>query len=117
MRYLDSEKFKVRFSFDRFSKSARTFIHKNLSVALILAQLLFMFGVTKTSNKVTSVIFAITDSENHWWLTTTLCVSTEAQSVPVSGYFVIRVLRSKPGRDFPYKEDRNALLEFLKKKP
>lgn len=40
----------------RFSKSARTFIHKNLSVALILAQLLFMFGVNKTSNKVCSVI-------------------------------------------------------------
>ena len=112
MRYLDSEKFKVRFSFDRFSKSARTFIHKNLSVALILAQLLFMFGVTKTSNKVTSVISAITDSENHWWSTLTLCVSTEAQSVPVSAYFVIRVLRSKPGGGLAYKKDGNALLKF-----
>lgn len=41
----------LTFYFFRFSKSARTFIHKNLSVALILAQLLFMFGVNKTSNK------------------------------------------------------------------
>lgn len=36
----------------RFSKSARTFIHKNLSVALILAQLLFLFGINKTKNEV-----------------------------------------------------------------
>ncbi|XP_078354871.1 uncharacterized protein LOC144639420 isoform X2 [Oculina patagonica] len=41
----------LTFYFFRFSKSGRTFIHKNLSVALIFAQLLFMFGVNKTANE------------------------------------------------------------------
>lgn len=41
----------LTFFFFRFSKSARTFIHKNLSVALILAQLLFLFGINKTKNE------------------------------------------------------------------
>lgn len=36
----------------RFLKSSRTFIHSNLALSLILAQLLFLFGINKTQIKV-----------------------------------------------------------------
>jgi len=41
----------LTFYFFRFSKSGRTFIHKNLAVALVFAQLIFLFGINKTSNE------------------------------------------------------------------
>ncbi|EDO44368.1 predicted protein, partial [Nematostella vectensis] len=42
----------------RFLKSSRTFLHKNLSISLILAQLLFLFGVNKTEIKLVCQIIA-----------------------------------------------------------
>lgn len=41
----------LTFYFFRFSKSGRTFIHKNLAVSLIFAQAIFLFGINKTANE------------------------------------------------------------------
>jgi len=41
----------LTFYFFRFTKSGRTFIHKNLTIALIFAHLVFLFGINKTANK------------------------------------------------------------------
>ncbi|XP_068728395.1 uncharacterized protein [Montipora capricornis] len=49
----------LTFYFFRFSKSGRTFIHKNLTIALIFAQVVFLFGINKTANKLVCKSIAI----------------------------------------------------------
>ncbi|CAH3170094.1 unnamed protein product [Porites evermanni] len=41
----------LTFHFFRFSKSGRTFVHKNLAISMIFAQVIFLFGINKTGNK------------------------------------------------------------------
>lgn len=48
------------FHFDRFSKSGRTFVHKNLALSMIFAQVIFLFGINKTGNKVGYTAFLYT---------------------------------------------------------
>ena len=48
------------FHFDRFSKSGRTFVHKNLALSMIFAQVIFLFGINKTGNKVRYTAFLYT---------------------------------------------------------
>jgi len=48
------------FHFDRFSKSGRTFVHKNLAISMIFAQVIFLFGINKTGSKVGYTAFLYT---------------------------------------------------------